>query len=83
MNDFRPELITILKGKVTEGLDVIRNLNIGNENYARAIMDLLNTDKTVADLEAQLAFDAEQKAKEIEEVEKLLEGKEDFVMGGE
>lgn len=85
MNDYRLELIKILKEKVEEGLTVVSKMTVADKDYASAIMNILNSDKTAEELQAQLNFDkemAEKDAAEKEAVEGILEKQEEFEIGG-
>lgn len=57
MEDYRVELIKILKVKVTEGLETIKGLNVSDKNYASSVLNIVNTDKTAKDLQEQIDFD--------------------------
>lgn len=59
--DYRIELIKILNDKVTEGLSLVKSLNVTDKDYASTILNIVNSDKTAKDLQSQLDFDAEQK----------------------
>ena len=85
MNDYRLELIKILKDKVEEGLTVVSKMTVADKDYASAIMNILNSDKTAEELQAQLNFDkemSEKDAAEKEAVEGILEKQEEFEIGG-
>ena len=64
MNDYRVKLIELLNKKVEEGMQVIEKLSVADKEYASAIMNILNSDKTAKELEQQIKFDEEMKNKE-------------------
>ena len=64
MNDYRVKLIELLNQKVEEGMQVIEKLTVADKEYASAIMNILNSDKTAKELEQQIKFDEEMKENE-------------------
>ena len=54
MVEFKEELIKILNNQIVEGLELIKKLNVTDKNYAEAIMNLLNAEKTAKALQSEL-----------------------------
>lgn len=54
MVEFKEELIRILNNQIVEGLELIKKLNVTDKNYAEAIMNLLNAEKTAKALQSEL-----------------------------
>ena len=54
MVEFKEELIRILNNQIVEGLELIKKLNVTDKNYAEAIMNLLNAEKTAKALQSDL-----------------------------
>lgn len=52
--EFKEELIRILNNQIVEGLELIKKLNVTDKNYAEAIMNLLNAEKTAKALQSEL-----------------------------
>lgn len=69
MEDYRIKLIEILKGKVTEGLNLLEGINVLDKEYSTAILNIINSDKTAIELQSQLDFEAEQ-LQEVNTIEK-------------
>lgn len=60
MEDFRIELIKILKTHVIEGLEAVKSLSVTDRNYGEAIINVMNADKTAKQLQSEIDFDKAQ-----------------------
>ena len=69
MKDYRIRLIEILNEKVTEGLELVKGLNVTDKEYASTILNIVNSDKSAKDLQSQIDFDKEQAELAIRESE--------------
>ena len=63
----KQKMIALIKEKITEGYDIIRNTTIENKEIGRMFMDMFELNKTLDQLEQEEAFDKEMENKEIEE----------------
>lgn len=63
----KQKMISIIREKIDEGYDILRNTNIENKEIGRMFMDMFELNKTLDQLEQEEAFDKEMTNKEIEE----------------
>lgn len=67
----KEQMIELIKEKIDEGFEVIRNTSIENKEIGRMFMDMFELNKTLDQLEQEEAFDkemgVERAPKEIQE----------------
>lgn len=63
----KQKMISIIREKIDEGYDILRNTNLENKEIGRMFMDMFELNKTLDQLEQEEAFDKEMTNKEIEE----------------
>lgn len=60
----KQKMISIIREKIDEGYDIIRNTSIENKEIGRMFMDMFELNKTLDQLEQEDAFDKEMAEKE-------------------
>lgn len=63
----KQKMISIIREKIDEGYDILRNTNIENKEIGRMFMDMFELNKTLDQLEQEDAFDREMTNKEIQD----------------
>lgn len=63
----KQKMISIIREKIDEGYDILRNTNIENKEIGRMFMDMFELNKTLDQLEQEDAFDKEMGNKEIQD----------------
>lgn len=63
----KQKMISIIREKIDEGYDILRNTNIENKEIGRMFMDMFELNKTLDQLEQEDAFDKEMENKEIQD----------------
>ena len=63
----KQKIISIIKEKIDEGYDILRNTNIENKEIGRMFMDMFELNKTLDQLEQEEAFDKEMADKQIQD----------------
>jgi hypothetical protein len=63
----KQKMLSILREKIDEGYDILRNTSIENKEIGRMFMDMFELNKTIDQLEQEEAFDKEMANKEIED----------------
>ena len=63
----KEKMIELIKEKIDEGFEVIRNTSIENNEIGRMFMDMFELNKTLDQLEQEEAFDEEMANKKIED----------------
>jgi len=61
----KQKMISIIREKIDEGYDILRNTNLENKEIGRMFMDMFELNKTLDQLEQEEAFDKEMTNKEI------------------
>lgn len=54
---FKMNLIEALEQKLIDGVNEVKTLEVTNKDYASIIMNLLQTEKTIKDLQSQIDYD--------------------------
>lgn len=68
----KQKMISIIREKIDEGYDILRNTNIENKEIGRMFMDMFELNKTLDQLEQEEAFDKEMTTKEYDEIQEAL-----------
>ena len=68
----KQKMISIIREKIDEGYDILRNTNIENKEIGRMFMDMFELNKTLDQLQQEEAFDKEMTNKEYEEIQEAL-----------
>jgi len=63
----KQKMIAIIKEKIDEGYDILRNSTIENKEIGRMFMDMFELNKTLDQIEQEDAFDKEMSNTEIKE----------------
>ena len=63
----KERMINLIKEKIDEGYDIIKNTTIENKEIGRMFMDMFELNKTLDQLEQEDAFDKEMADKEIQD----------------
>lgn len=63
----KQKMLSILREKIDEGYDILRNTSIENKEIGRMFMDMFELNKTIDQLEQEEAFDKEMANKEVQE----------------
>lgn len=65
-------IIKLIKEKIDEGYDIIKNTTLENKEIGRIIMDMFRLDETLDQLEQEDNFDKEMSEKEKKEINDAL-----------
>ena len=63
----KQKMISIIKEKINEGYDILRNNTIENKDIGRMFMDMFELNKTLDQIQQEEAFDKEMAEKEIQD----------------
>lgn len=63
----KQKMIDLIKEKIDEGYDIIKNTTLENKEIGRMFMDMFELNKTLDQLEQEEAFDKEMAEKEIQD----------------
>lgn len=61
----KQKMIDLIKEKIDEGYEIIKNTTLENKEIGRMFMDMFELDKTLDQLEQEEAFDKEMAEKDI------------------
>lgn len=61
----KQKMINLIKEKIDEGYEIIKNTTLENKEIGRMFMDMFELNKTLDQLEQEEAFDKEMAEKEI------------------
>lgn len=63
----KQKMIDLIKEKIDEGYDIIKNTTLENKEIGRMFMDMFELNKTLDQLQQEDAFDKEMAEKEIQD----------------
>ena len=62
----KERIVKLIKEKIDEGYDIIKNTNLENREIGRMFMDMFELDKTLDQIEQENDFDKEMEKDEIQ-----------------
>lgn len=68
----KERLIELIKEKIDEGYDIIKNTTLENKEIGRIIVDFIRLDETIDQLQQEHNFDEEMSEKDKKEIEDAL-----------